>query len=207
MFHRISLFRFSLLTQSRTTGVAYELVGEEQIREATGHCDVRENVLGGYTTLTLPFYSMESWETSEPRVAIPVRVHIATPDNKLYTGPTSTDEQARQISKSAGAMGHNVEYVVRIAEFVRGFSSPKRVHDDDLLDIENKIKCLLRNDNISVSYLINSVPRIDVNEVNAQSLKHYIKTDHTQANSDHVTKSMNSNSRHHPSPHLHSGWM
>ena len=50
---------------------------------------------------------------------IKVLMFNATSTNSLYMGPSSISEFASQIVTSKGNSGHNVEYVTRLADFVR----------------------------------------------------------------------------------------
>ncbi|KAK1889522.1 Glutathione-specific gamma-glutamylcyclotransferase 1 [Dissostichus eleginoides] len=61
-------------------------------------------------------------------------VYIATADNTLYLGPASSEMIGVQIAVCRGKSGHNLEYLLRLAEFMR--SSCPQVEDHHLFSIE-----------------------------------------------------------------------
>ena len=78
------------------------------------HLGVRECLLGGYSFRTLEFTPR-----TNSKVRYPVLAFYATPDNSQYLGPASVQEMTEQIAGCKGHKGHNVEYVTRLADFVR----------------------------------------------------------------------------------------
>ncbi|KAI1895484.1 hypothetical protein AGOR_G00106740 [Albula goreensis] len=111
-----------------TWGVAYEVTGS-QIEESLKYLNVREAALGGYVTKVVKFIPRE--EGHLPHLAL---VYIATCDNPIYLGPASPEEIAAQISTCKGKTGHNIEYLLRLAEFMR-LHCPE-VEDEHLFSIE-----------------------------------------------------------------------
>ncbi|KAK2826166.1 hypothetical protein Q5P01_020380 [Channa striata] len=111
-----------------TWGVAYE-VTHSKIEDSLQYLNMREVVLGGYITETVQFIPKEKAQC--PLLAL---VYIATPDNPIYLGPASDTEIAAQIAKCSGNTGHNIEYLVRLAEFMR-LNCPE-VEDEHLFSIE-----------------------------------------------------------------------
>nr|XP_040054928.1 glutathione-specific gamma-glutamylcyclotransferase 1-like isoform X1 [Gasterosteus aculeatus aculeatus] len=99
--------------ESCTWGVAYEVTAS-QIQESLQYLNVREVVLGGYMTETVEFTPKE-----EGQGALSALVYIATSDNPIYLGPAPDQEIAAQIASCRGNTGHNTEYLVRLAEFMR----------------------------------------------------------------------------------------
>jgi cation transport regulator ChaC len=81
-------------------------------REVLAALDVREQ--GGYTRSEVAVRLADG--TDEPIHAL---LYVATPDNPNYLGPAPLPEIAEQIRRSSGPSGSNVEYVVRLAEFLR----------------------------------------------------------------------------------------
>ncbi|XP_066550633.1 glutathione-specific gamma-glutamylcyclotransferase 1 [Amia ocellicauda] len=110
-----------------TYGIAYEVTGS-QIQESLKYLNVRENVLGGYVTKLVEFIP----RADEPSVL--ALVYIATSDNPIYLGPATSEEIAAQIVVSSGKTGHNVEYLFRLADFMRLYCP--EVEDDHLFSIE-----------------------------------------------------------------------
>ncbi|TKS86422.1 Delta-like protein 4 [Collichthys lucidus] len=111
-----------------TWGVAYE-VADSQIEESLQYLNMREVVLGGYITEMVEFIPQEKGQA--PLLAL---VYIATSDNPIYLGPASEKEIAAQISACRGNTGHNIEYLLRLAEFMRLYCP--EVEDEHLFSIE-----------------------------------------------------------------------
>ena len=64
--------------------------------------------------------------------------YAATPKNSLYLGPASPEQIASQIAYAKGNSGLNIEYLVRLADFMR-----EKVPDYDerhLFDLEKLVK-------------------------------------------------------------------
>ncbi|CAG5866336.1 glutathione-specific gamma-glutamylcyclotransferase 1-like [Menidia menidia] len=114
--------------EASTWGVAYE-VPESQIKESLQYLNMREVVLGGYKTEMVEFNPKE--KSQGPLLAL---VYIATSDNPIYLGPASDKEIAAQISICRGNTGHNMEYLLRLVEFMR-LCCPE-VEDEHLFSIE-----------------------------------------------------------------------
>ncbi|XP_054474714.1 glutathione-specific gamma-glutamylcyclotransferase 1 [Anoplopoma fimbria] len=111
-----------------TWGVAFEVTGAE-VEESLKYLTVRETVRGGYVTKTVEFFP--EGENQPPVQAL---VYIATSENALYLGPASPEMIGVQIAVSRGKTGHNLEYLLRLAEFMR-LSCPQ-VEDHHLFSIE-----------------------------------------------------------------------
>ncbi|KAH0620612.1 hypothetical protein JD844_021262 [Phrynosoma platyrhinos] len=119
-----------------TWGVAYELHGD-QVAASLKYLNVREAVLGGYVTKLVKFYPQEK-ESKEPILAL---VYIATPQNPSYLGPASEEDIAAQIIVSSGRAGHNIEYLLQLADFMR-YCCPQ-VEDEHLFSIEEALISIL----------------------------------------------------------------
>ncbi|KAI7799728.1 glutathione-specific gamma-glutamylcyclotransferase 1 [Triplophysa rosa] len=111
-----------------TWGVAFEVTGS-QVEESLKYLNVREAVRGGYLTEAVDFFPRG--KNQSPVQAL---VYIATADNPMYMGPASTEEIAAQIAVCKGKSGFNIEYLLRLAEFMR-VSCPE-VEDHHLFSIE-----------------------------------------------------------------------
>uniref|UniRef100_A0A8C0I9G8 Gamma-glutamylcyclotransferase n=1 Tax=Bubo bubo TaxID=30461 RepID=A0A8C0I9G8_BUBBB len=122
------LFHF----QACTWGVAYEVRGE-QIAASLQYLNMREAVLGGYDTKLVKFHPQEK-DAEEPILAL---VYIATPQNPSYLGPASEEDIAAQIIVSSGCAGHNIEYLLRLADFMRYFCP--QAEDKHLFSIEESV--------------------------------------------------------------------
>lgn len=111
-----------------TWGVAYEVTGP-QIEESLRYLNIREVMMGGYITEMVEFTPREKDHSS-----LPALVYIATSDNPIYLGPAPDTEIAAQIANCRGSTGLNLEYLVRLAEFMRLYCP--EVEDDHLFAIE-----------------------------------------------------------------------
>lgn len=123
--------------QACTWGVAYE-VTDSQIEESLQYLNMREVVFGGYITEMVEFVSKEKGQA--PLLAL---VYIATSDNPIYLGPAPDKEIAAQIAVCRGNTGHNIEYLVRLAEFMRLYCP--EVEDEHLFSIEAAVLNIYRD--------------------------------------------------------------
>lgn len=118
-----------------TWGVAFEVIGA-QMEECLKYLNVREAVRGGYVTKVVEFFPRGQEESP-----VPALVYIATPDNPIYLGPATAEEIAAQIIVCKGKSGHNIEYLLRLAEFMR--TTCPDVEDTHLFSIEAAAVALL----------------------------------------------------------------
>lgn len=122
--------------QACTWGVAYE-VSSSEIEGSLQYLHTREVLLGGYIITKLQFFPKE--KDQEPFLAL---VYIATSDNPMYLGPASDTDIANQITTCRGSSGHNIEYLVRLAEFMR-LCCPE-VEDEHLFSIEAAVLGIIK---------------------------------------------------------------
>ncbi|CAN9502216.1 unnamed protein product [Ophioblennius macclurei] len=120
-----------------TWGVAYE-VTDSQIEESLQYLNTREVKGGGYTTEMVEFTPKEKGQGTMSAL-----VYIATSDNPIYLGPAPVQEIAAQIANCRGNTGHNAEYLVRLAEFMRLYCP--EVQDEHLFSIETVLLSILRD--------------------------------------------------------------
>lgn len=111
-----------------TWGVAFEVTGT-QVEESLKYLNVRETVCGGYSTKMVDFHS-----DGESQPPVQAMLYIATADNPLYLGSASPEEIGAQIAVCRGKTGHNLEYLLRLAQFMR--SSCPHVDDHHLFAVE-----------------------------------------------------------------------
>lgn len=112
-----------------TWGRAFELVGEKALE----YLEQRECKLGGYRTLITTFYPRNG-----VMAPLPVFLYIATPDNNQWMGPAPLNDIAAQVTECRGHAGHNIEYVIRLADFFRDHLP--EVHDDHLFSLEASVR-------------------------------------------------------------------
>lgn len=111
-----------------TWGVAFEVTGS-QVEETLKYLNVRETVCGGYATKMVDFFAR-----GENQPPVKALLYIATSDNPLFLGPASPEEIGTQIAMCRGKTGHNLEYLLRLTEFMR--NSCPHVEDHHLYSIE-----------------------------------------------------------------------
>lgn len=109
-----------------TWGVAFEVTGS-QVEDSLKYLNVRETVCGGYATKTVEFFA-------EGQPPVQALLYIATSDNPLYLGPATPEEIGTQIAVCRGKTGHNLEYLLRLADFMR--RSCPHVEDGHLFSVE-----------------------------------------------------------------------
>merc|ERR1711982_161449 len=74
----------------------------------------REVALGGYISHITMFIPQDP-----TRMPMPVLLYVATPSNQHWLGHASSEHIANQVLESRGDKGHNVEYVLKLAEWIR----------------------------------------------------------------------------------------
>lgn len=131
----------SFYFQSTVYGVAYALSSEA----ALPYLKNRECTLGGYKTQFTDFYTLNG-ET------IKVLLYIATPENPLWLGDAPLPEIAKQIIDTRGECGHNVEYLLRLADFMRQHFQSEEDHH--LFALEKEVIKYLNNNNVCHKTLI-----------------------------------------------------
>lgn len=97
---------------SRCWGMAYRVAHAERER-VLAQLDHREK--GGYER-----HSVQVHAGGERIGAL---VYVATSDNPNYLGPASVPDIAAQVLRSTGPSGPNREYVLRLAEALRGIGA------------------------------------------------------------------------------------
>jgi len=111
-----------------THGVALQLKGEEALE----YLNNREMTLGGY------IQQLTTFIPADPNFKpFPVLVFVATPQSKHWLGPACSSSIAKQVVSSSGPSGHNVEYVIKLAHWLR--TTFPDYWDEHLYSIESYI--------------------------------------------------------------------
>lgn len=108
-------------------------VSKEHVERAMGNLHEREIAVGGYELRRLRFKCNEN-----PSHSFHVLAYAATPKNSLYLGPATTEELAVQIASARGQCGLNVEYLVRLADFMR--EKVPHYHEGHLFELEKMVR-------------------------------------------------------------------
>lgn len=124
-------------------GVAFAISGEAAIP----YLSKRECELGGYTTVFTTFFPI----TGEP---CKVLLYVATPNNKLWMGKAELSDIAKQIVECRGPSGFNVEYVLRLANFMK-LHFPN-CEDRHLYNLENEVLKAVKEKNMCLKTLMGS---------------------------------------------------
>lgn len=109
-------------------GMAYAL-DLDSVDEVVEHLDYRER--GGYARHDVEIHF------ADPPARIAARrgtVYIATPDNANYLGPADPGHIAAQIVRSRGPSGHNLEYLLELADSLRSMGAV----DSHVFDLERR---------------------------------------------------------------------
>ena len=126
-----------------TYGVAMELTGDE----ALDYLNNREMTLGGYIQKITLFHTADN-----KHPPFPVLVFVATPKSSYWLGPAEAHSIADQVISSSGPSGHNVEYVLRLADWFHQMLP--HVHDDHLFSIEQQIRIKVKERNLCMRTLM-----------------------------------------------------
>lgn len=138
-----------------TWGCAYKIHGYT----ALSYLRQRECKLGGYTTEFTKFYPRIAADDMElSGEAFPTLLYIATEENSLWFGDTPLPQIAQEIVESQGPSGHNVEYLLRLANFMRDELNGVIVDDEHLFGLEKLVRDLLVERKICVNSLMGRQP-------------------------------------------------
>lgn len=136
-----------------TYGCAFKVTGPDAIE----YLETRECTLGGYLVTTTKFYPHVAQEDSdEAGEAFPVQLYIATEESCHWMGEASLYELAEQICGCRGPSGHNVEYVLRLADYVR--TEIPEVEDQHLFELEKLILEVLDKRRINLADVMGRPP-------------------------------------------------
>lgn len=138
-----------------TWGCAYKVIGAT----ALDYLNQRECTLGGYVTKYTKFYPrVASDEMELCGEAIPTLLYIATEANSLWLGDGPLPHIAKEIVESRGPSGHNVEYLLRLANFMRDELKGIMVADEHLFQLETLVREELTKREICVLSLMGRQP-------------------------------------------------
>jgi cation transport protein ChaC len=138
-----------------TWGVAYKITGDLALQ----YLDQRECKLGGYETTYTKFYPRIATEHSAMSgEAFPVLLYIATSSehNRYWLGEDKLEMIAQQIVESRGMAGHNVEYLVRLAMFMR--EELPGIYDEHIFELDRLVREELIKRKISLYSVMGSTP-------------------------------------------------
>ncbi|KAI5699713.1 hypothetical protein M8J76_015163 [Diaphorina citri] len=131
-------------------------------KSAVPYLHTREGTLGGYKTSFEQFYPKDhsdessSSEDGLSETSQPIRtmMFIACPTNSMWLGEAPLHEIANQIVSCKGPSGHNAEYVLRLAIFMRENIPDAHVHDPELFTLEIMIRSRLKEKKIPLHVIM-----------------------------------------------------
>lgn len=126
-----------------TYGVAFQLINEA----ALDYLNNREVALGGYISHITMFIPQDP-----TRMPMPVLLYVATPSNQHWLGHASSEHIANQVLESRGDKGHNVEYVLKLAEWIR--DKLPEVQDEHLFELEKFVRLKIEERGLCLSSLM-----------------------------------------------------
>lgn len=91
-------------------------------------------------------------KNDKPVVPMTVMFYVATPKNDLWLGDAPLCEIAHQITECSGASGHNVEYLLKLVDFMR-YHIPEE-HDEDLFILEQMVRLRIKEKNLCLQKLL-----------------------------------------------------
>lgn len=87
--------------------------------------------MGGYDVISIDFFGRNDELIEKP---IPTLTFVATTKNDQYLGPAPVETLAETIVNSRGKSGHNLEYVLKLAEKLREMGSDTLDHHLESLE-------------------------------------------------------------------------
>ncbi|XP_011167844.1 glutathione-specific gamma-glutamylcyclotransferase 1 [Solenopsis invicta] len=123
-------------------GRAFQL----QDSAALSYLENRECSLGGYLMTIATFHSRVGDRQ------FPVVIYIATNKNEQWLGEASLQTIARQITECSGLSGHNVEYLLRLAEFMHRYLP--EAHDEHLFTLEMLVRSRIKEESMCLVTLM-----------------------------------------------------
>jgi len=124
-----------------TWGVAFQLLGKKQILDAINHLNMRETQLGGYDIVMTNFYpKIDMGDDFSDTNAM---VFMATVENPIYLGPSTSMKISQEICSASGACGTNVEYLLKLCKWQKSYVPD--VRDTHLTNLETHCLYLMKD--------------------------------------------------------------
>ena len=92
----------------------------------------REQKLGHFESLIVPVH------INRTNNVINSAIYCATSKNPFFIGELPLEEAADRIVQSCGVSGHNIEYIIRITDFMR--ENLPEVKDDHLYTLDQLVR-------------------------------------------------------------------
>ncbi|XP_012284752.1 putative glutathione-specific gamma-glutamylcyclotransferase 2 isoform X2 [Orussus abietinus] len=154
--------RVATLVESKEEKV-YGRAFKVKDNEAMRYLEKRECSLGGYLTALTTFYSRDDGKS------FPAVLYIATNKNEHWLGKAPLQTIADQIAESSGPSGHNVEYLLRLADFMRRYLP--EAHDEHLFSLEVMVRSLIKERNLCLRTLMGNPEFLDLATIDADQMQ------------------------------------
>ncbi|KAK2584264.1 hypothetical protein KPH14_006671 [Odynerus spinipes] len=119
-----------------------------QVKDGTAlpYLKKRECSMGGYLT------TISTFHTRDGSKCFPVIIYIATKENQHWLGEAPLRTIAKQITECSGPSGHNVEYLLRLAEFMHNYMP--EAQDEHLFTLELLVRSTIKEKNMCLTTLM-----------------------------------------------------
>lgn len=129
-------------------GIVYGRAFQLKDETALSYLKKRECSLGGYLATISTFHDRAS------NRSFPVIIYIATKENQHWLGEAPLRAIAKQITECSGPSGHNVEYLLRLAEFMHDYMP--EAQDEHLFTLEILVRATIKEQNMCLKTLMGS---------------------------------------------------
>lgn len=102
--------------------------------------------MGGYLTIISTFHTRDGSKT------FPAIIYIATKENQHWLGEAPLRTIAKQITECSGPSGHNVEYLLRLADFMHSYIP--EAQDEHLFTLELFVRSIIKDQNMCLNTLM-----------------------------------------------------
>lgn len=133
-------------------------------KTAMPYLNTREGTLGGYTTSFEHFYPKNHSDMCDGDSlpcdigcegrTIRTMMYVACPTNSLWQGEAPLHEIANQIVSCRGPSGHNAEYVLRLAIYMRENIPDAHLYDPELFTLEIMIRSRIKEQKIPLHIIM-----------------------------------------------------
>ncbi|XP_076168752.1 glutathione-specific gamma-glutamylcyclotransferase 1 isoform X2 [Ptiloglossa arizonensis] len=137
---------FHAETKRKLSGIVYGRAFQVHDSTALSYLKNRECILGGYITTLSTFCTQAGNED------ISTIIFIATSKNEQWLGEAPLHTIAAQIYECSGPSGHNVEYLLRLADFMHRYLP--EAHDEHLFTLELLVRSRIKEENTCLRLLM-----------------------------------------------------
>lgn len=119
--------------------MVYEIREAVKITAALDYLNVREQQIGGYDVYAIPVYRKDQDPAnSDVESAMYSILYVANECCKGYIGEGPVEDIVEDIATSRGKVGHSIEYLFRITDFLR--ENVPDVNEDHLHTVDRLVR-------------------------------------------------------------------